>query len=187
MTLDPLDDGLLRAQSVPVGVVVTFTIVAALSVWVAATWDEPGRGLMASFLVVAALTGLVVIVLPTERIVRSRWREWFFVSWSMANVGFITALAAVSGGTRSPATLVYFLTMVFAALSYPFALVVLVSLSSLGAYISLALLYQSATLSPAMILVFATCLALVAFMCIWQARLNTRRTEHLMRISRTDP
>ncbi len=188
MTRDALDDGLrLRAQSVPVGVVVTFTIVAALSVWVAATWGEPGRGLMAGFLVVAALTGVLVIALPTERIVRSRWREPFFISWSMANVAFITALAAASGGTRSPATLVYFLTMVFAALSYPFALVVLVSLSSLGAYVSLALLYQSATLSPAMILVFATCLALVAFMCIWQARLNARRTEHLLRISRTDP
>jgi hypothetical protein len=134
VTRDPLDDGLrLRAQSVPVGVVVTFTIVAALSVWVAATWSEPGRGPMAGLLVVAALTGVLVSVLPTERIVRSRWREPFFVSWSMANVAFITALAAVSGGTSSPATLVFFLTMVFAALSYPFALVVLVSLSSLSA------------------------------------------------------
>ena len=32
-----------------------------------------------------------------------------------------------------------------------------------------------------------TCLALVALMCIWQARLNARRAEHLKRISRTDP
>ena len=40
-TPDPLDDGLrLRAQSVPVGVVVTFVIVAALSVWVATTWER---------------------------------------------------------------------------------------------------------------------------------------------------
>ena len=81
--------------------------------------------------------------------------------------------------------------MVFSALSYPFALVVLVSVSSVGAYVSLALLQPSigatSALSPATILVFATCLALVAFMCIWQARLNARRTEHLLRISRTDP
>jgi diguanylate cyclase (GGDEF)-like protein len=188
---DPLDDGLrLRAQSVPIGVFVTFAIVAALAVWVATTWDEPGRALMAAFLVVAALTGLLVMLLPHERIVRSRWREPFFVSWSMANIGFITALAGVSGGTRSPATLVFFLTMVFSALSYPFALVVLVSVSSLGAYVSLALLHSTgsvATLRPASILVFATCLALVAFMCIWQARLNARRTAYLLQISRTDP
>jgi diguanylate cyclase (GGDEF)-like protein len=187
-TPDPLDDGLrLRAQSVPVGVFVTFTIVSALSVWVATTWRLPGRGVMAAFLVVAALTGLLVLFLPTDRIIRSRWREPFFASWSLANVVFITALAAVSGGTRSPATLVYFLTMVFAALSYPFALVALVSASSLLGYVSLAVLHQSSTLGPGMIIVFATCLALVAFMCIWQARLNARQAQHLLRISRTDP
>jgi diguanylate cyclase (GGDEF)-like protein len=128
--------------------------------------------------------------LPHERIVRSRWREPFFVAWSMANIVFITALAAASGGTSSPATLVFFLTMVFSALSYPFALVVLVSVSSLVAYVSLALLQPTdapVSLRPATILVFATCLALVAFMCIWQARLNARRADHLLRISRTDP
>src|SRR4051794_6843737 len=191
VTHDPLGDGLrLRAQSVPIGVVVTFVTVAVLSVWVATTWHEPGRALMAALLVVAALTGVLVMLLPHERIVRSRWREPFFVSWSAANIGFITAVAAVSGGTRSPATLVYFLTMVFSALSYPFALVVLVSASSVVAYVSLALLQPmsgSAALRPATILVFATCLALVALMCIWQARLNARRTAHLERISRSDP
>ncbi len=190
MPRDPLDDGLrLRAQSVPIGVFVSFAIIAALAVWVAATWHEAGRALMATFLVIAALTALLVALLPHERIVRSRWREPFFVSWSMANIVFITALAAGSGGTRSPATLVFFLTMVFSALSYPFTLVVVVSVSSLGAYVSLALLEQTgaaASLSPSTILVFATCLALVAFMCIWQARLNTRRANHLLRISRTD-
>ena len=191
-TPDPLDDGLrLRAQSVPLGVFVTFVIVAVLAIWVATTWNEPRRALMAGFLVVAAVTGAVVIAMPYERIVRSRWREPFFVSWSMANVAFITALAAASGGTGSPATLVFFITMVFSALSYPIALVVLVSVSSVGAYVGLALLQPSmgamSALRPATILVFATCLALVAFMCIWQARLNARQARHLMRISRTDP
>jgi GGDEF domain-containing protein len=188
LTPDPLDDGLrLRAQSVPVGVAVTFVIVAALSVWVATTWKLPGRALMAAFLVVAALTGLLVLLLPTERIVRSRWREPFFLGWSLANVGFITGLATVSGGTSSPATLVFFLTMVFSALSYPIASVVVVSASSLGAYVALAMLHRSSSLSGGMILVFATCLSLVAFMCIWQARLNARQARHLLRISRTDP
>jgi len=191
-TPDPLDDGLrLRAQSVPLGVFVTFVIVAVLAVWVATTWHEPRRALMAGLLVVAAVTGMLVILMPYERIVRSRWREPFFVSWSMANVAFITALAAASGGTGSPATLVFFLTMVFSALSYPIALVVLVSVSSVGAYVGLALLQPSmgatSALRPATILVFATCLALVAFMCIWQARQNARQAQHLMRISRTDP
>jgi diguanylate cyclase (GGDEF)-like protein len=191
-TQDPLDDGLrLRAQSVPVGVFVTFVVIGALAVWVASTWHEPHRVLMTAILGVAALTAVVVILMPYERIVRSRWREPFFVTWSGANVAFITSIAAASGGTGSPATLVFFLTMVFSALSYPFALVVLVSVSSVGAYVCLALLQPTAgatsALRPATILVFATCLALVAFMCIWQARLNARQAQHLKRISRTDP
>ena len=81
--------------------------------------------------------------------------------------------------------------MVFSALSYPIALVVLVSVSSVGAYVGLAVLQPStgamSALRPATFLVFATCLALVAFMCIWQARQNARQAQHLMRISRTDP
>jgi diguanylate cyclase (GGDEF)-like protein len=187
VTPDPLDDGLrLRAQSVPVGVFVTLTIIGAMSVWVATSWSEPHRGPMTVLLILAAVTGVAVGLLPYERIVRSRWREHFFMTWSLANVAFITVLAALSGGTRSPLTLVYFLTMVFSALSYPFVLVVVVCVSSLVAYLSLALLHPL-PLSPAMLLVFATCLALVAFMCIWQARLNARRADHLRRISRTDP
>src|SRR3954454_5805925 len=186
------DDGLrLRAQSVPVGVLVTFVVVATLAVWIASTWHDAHRVLMTAILGVAALSAVGVILMPYERIVRSRWREPFFGAWSAANVAFITSIAAASGGTDSPATLVFFLTMVFSALSYPFALVVLVSVSSVGAYVCLALL-QPATgatsvLRPATILVFATCLALVAFMCIWQARLNARQALHLKRISRTDP
>jgi diguanylate cyclase (GGDEF)-like protein len=187
LTPDPLDDGLrLRAQSVPVGVAVTFVIVAAMAAWVATSWGEPQRGLMAGFLAVAAVTGVVVILLPYERIVRSRWREPFFLTWSLANVVFITAVAAVSGGTLSPATLVFFLTMVFSALSYPIALVVVVTVSSVAAYLALAMLHES-SLSAGMLLVFTTVLALVGFMCIWQARLNARHAAHLWRISRTDP
>src|SRR4051794_15137397 len=74
------------------------------------------RVLIVVLLGLAAVTGTAVALMPTERILRSRWREPFFLTWSLADVALIGVMAAADGGARSPTTLMFFLTLVFSAL-----------------------------------------------------------------------
>jgi diguanylate cyclase (GGDEF)-like protein len=187
-----LEDALrLRAQTVPIGVGVTYATAAALGAWVAVTWAAPHRGLMAGLLAVAIVMATVIGLLPTQRILRTRWREPFFLSWSLSYVAFITVMAAADGGAHSPATLLFFLTLVFSSLSYPLWMVGVVSVSSVSAFVALAVLEPvdrtASAVRPASVWVFAAVLGLVALMCIWQARVNARHHRRLGRLSRTDP
>jgi diguanylate cyclase (GGDEF)-like protein len=187
-----LEDALgLRAETVPIGVGVTYATTAALGAWIAVTWDAPHRGLIAALLGVAIVMATVIALLPTQRILRTRWREPFFMSWSLSYVVFITVMAAADGGAGSPATLLFFLTLVFSSLSYPLWMVGVVSASSVTAFVALAVaepVHNAASVvSPASVWVFAAVLGLVALMCIWQARINARHHRRLGRLSRTDP
>ena len=187
-----LEDALtLRAQTVPIGVGVTYATVAALGAWVAVTWDAAHRGLITGLLAVAIVMATVIAVLPTQRILRTRWREPFFLTWSLSYVAFITVMAAADGGAHSPTTLLFFLTLVFSSLSYPLCMVGLVSASSVFAFVTLAVLEPvgrtASAVGPASVWVFAAVLGLVALMCIWQARVNGRHLRRLGRLSRTDP
>src|SRR5690348_13416854 len=90
-----LEDALrLRAETVPIGVGVTYATVAALAVWVATTWNAPHRVLICALLAMAAASTTAIALAPTERIVRSRWREAFFFAWSGGDVLLVTVMAA---------------------------------------------------------------------------------------------
>jgi diguanylate cyclase (GGDEF)-like protein len=184
-----LEDALrLRAETVAIGVGVTYATVAALAIWVATTWSQPHRVLIAIIVVVAGLTATAIALAPTERIVRSRWREAFFFAWSGGDVVMVTVLAAADGGARSPTTLMYFLTLVFAATSYPLWLTGVIAGSSVTAFLGLVLLEPGHdALGAQSIWLFAAILGLVALMCIWQARVNARQLGRLGRLSRSDP
>jgi diguanylate cyclase (GGDEF)-like protein len=173
---------------VAIGIGVTYATVAALAIWVATTWHQPHRVLIAVMLVLAALSATAIALAPTERIVRSRWREAFFFAWSGGDIVLVTVLAAADGGARSPTTLMYFLTLVFAATSYPLWLTGVVAGSSVTAYLGLVLLEPGHdALGAQSIWLFAAILGLVALMCIWQARVNARQLGRLGRLSRSDP
>jgi diguanylate cyclase (GGDEF)-like protein len=184
-----LEDALrLRTETVAVGVGVTYATVAALAVWLATTWSAPHRLLIAVMLGLAAVSATAIALAPTERIVRSRWREAFFFGWSGGDIVLVTVLAAADGGARSPTTLMFFLTLVFAATSYPLWLTGVIAGSSVSAFLGLVLL-QPGDESPGAqsIWLFAAILGLVALMCVWQARINTRQLGRLGHLSRSDP
>ena len=61
----------------------------------------------------------LVASLPLERIVRSRHRELFFISWTTPDLLFIATCAALDGGAESPFALLFVLPFLFGALSYP--------------------------------------------------------------------
>src|SRR5690349_20011078 len=84
------------------------------------TWDERGgRQLIVSLLGISAAVALTIYLLPRERIVRSRWREWFFVTWSALQIVVITVAYGADKTTTSPLALLFFIPLVYASLSYP--------------------------------------------------------------------
>jgi diguanylate cyclase (GGDEF)-like protein len=122
-------------------------------------------------------------VLPTEPVLRSRWREPFFFTWSLINVLVVSGLVVLDGTDESPLALIYVLPLIFAASSYPLGLTVAVSLADVGACLSVGL---SDGGSPERAIVLTGLLGAAACMCALQARNHDRQREALGRMSRTD-
>src|SRR6185503_6990444 len=80
----------------------------------------------------------LVMLLPRERIIRSRFREPFFIIWTVATIAVIAAATALDGGTSSPLRALFVLPLMFAALSYPPGSVALVATLDMGAYTTVA-------------------------------------------------
>jgi diguanylate cyclase (GGDEF)-like protein len=174
-----------RAESIGAGVRLTLVICAAGWLYVAATWDRPDRQLIASLFGVAAVVALLFVLIPHERVVRSRWREPFFLLWSTTQIALTTMVVAADGGSTSPLALLFFLPVVFAALSYPLASVVAIGALDYVAYVAVGVAGEQP--DPEYVGFFALCLACTAVMCGWHARNQDRRRAALARVSRADP
>lgn len=159
----------------------------------ALSWRDGNRPLLSAIVLVLAVLDMAPLLLrgPMERIVSGRWREAFFLSWTLSNVASLFLLAALDPTNPSPLTLPLLMPMLFAGMSYP---------------------RRSATVSCAAVVVgyaiealaegrdfaysglFLMCLVWTAGMCLWQARnreqqhaeLELQRDE-LARVSRADP
>jgi diguanylate cyclase (GGDEF)-like protein len=181
----------LRERTIGIGVAVTHAVIGAMLPWVLVTWDRPHRSLVAIFLAVGALMAAGVGRLPRAWIVRSSHREAFFLTWSMGCALIISAIAITDGGAGSPFAVVYFLTIIFAALSYPLRSVIVVSVVNVAAFASIGLLVPGIPEQPAPSLgyvwVFTVCLALAGAMCALQSRIQTTQREELLRLARVDP
>jgi diguanylate cyclase (GGDEF)-like protein len=101
----------------------------------------------------------------------------------------ITGIAALDDGARSPVILIYFLTLVYAALAYPLASVIAVSASSVAAFVGLALLGPKGgnAYDTGYLWLFSTTLATAGVMCAWQAHIQSSQRDELSRLSRSDP
>jgi diguanylate cyclase (GGDEF)-like protein len=181
----------LRVQVIAAGVWVTYLFCTAIAGWVAVTWDRPHRSAIAALVAVAVAGAFVVSRLPAERIVRSRYREAFFLSWSLLDIGIICVLSYLDGGVTSAATLALFLTQVFAALSYPLFSMIAVAAASLVGVAVLGVVGGAAPAQleadPVYMSMFLVCLALTGLLCVWQSRLADRQRDELSELSRTDP
>jgi diguanylate cyclase (GGDEF)-like protein len=174
-----------RAESIGAGVRLTLVICAAGWLYVAGTWDQPGRQLIASLFGIGAVVALLFVLIPHERVVRSRWREPFFVLWSATQIALITVVTAADGGSTSPLALLFFIPVVFAALSYPLPSVVAIAGLDYVAYVAVGVAGERP--APEYVGFFAGCLACTAVLCGWHARNQDRRREALARVSRADP
>jgi len=181
----------LRVQVINAGVWVTYLFAIALAVWLAATWNRPHREILTALILSALIGAFVVSRLPAEKIVRSRYREAFFLSWSLLDIGIIVVLAYFDGGVTSPIALALFLTQVFAALSYPLASMIAVAAASLCGIAVLGVVGGAGAAhfeaDPVYVAMFLVSLALTGVLCVWQSRLTERQREELAELSRTDP
>jgi len=174
-----------RAESIGAGVRLTLVICTAGWLYVAATWDQPDRHLIASLFGLGAVVALLFVLIPHERVVRSRWREPFFLLWSVTQIALTAVVATADGGSTSPLALLFFVPVVFAALSYPLASVVTIGALDYIAYIAVGVAGRQP--DPEYVGFFALCLGCTAALCGWHARNQERRRDALARVSRADP
>ena len=174
-----------RIDSVGAGWRLVFIMAAAAWGYCGATWDEPHRLTIAALFAAGALLSLVTAFGPIERIVRSHWCDPFFLGWSLLQVVVIAVAVTLDGGAESPLALLFFLPLLYAALSYPVPSVVTVGALTEVAYVTSAL--AGGWQAQVQLGFFSVCLACAAVVCALHARDSERRRVELSRVSRTDP
>ena len=158
----------VRLESIRVGQWLTFVVCLGAQAYAVATWDRPHRLALTLLFATALGLTLAISLLPREQLVRGPRRELWFLGWSAADVLFITAIAALDEGPRSPFVIGFVLPMIFAALSYP-----LWSTLATGALASACFAAVAATSSHAVLeydLLIGFTLACAAALSSWQAR-----------------
>jgi diguanylate cyclase (GGDEF)-like protein/PAS domain S-box-containing protein len=175
----------MREATITAGLWLTLGVGALGELYVALTWERPHRFELAVLFALATVTGILISLLPRERIVRSSWREPFFLSWTMSDFVLLVLATLADGGTSSPLVLVFFIPVVFSAMSYPLASVLTVGAASVLSYLLLALSVGGS--SAAYEAAFAVALACTAAMSAWQAQNHKRQHWALAAVSRTDP
>src|SRR4051812_10887796 len=174
-----------RLRNVRAGVALSVFCCAYLLVYCAVTWDRPHRDVLVGLAVYSVLSSTAMLRLPLEPVMRhSRWREVFFMSWSALLILFVTVIVLVDGGVSSPAAAIYFLPLVFAALSYPVASMIAVAVLDIAGYVIAAV--AGGGVSPTNVAFVALTLFCASWMCAWQARIHERHRHELRRLSRAD-
>jgi len=179
-------EGQLQTRMVKAGIWLTFAVCGAGLAYVAATWEQPNRGLIATVFTAGLGGGVLIALLPVEQILRRpRLTDAFFFTWSLFDIGLIAVSVAADGGARSPFTLLFFLPMVFAAVFYPLQTFAPVGAADVFAFLLVGDLYGDPDV--AYVAFVAACLAAAAVLCAWQAQNHDRARDRLMLVSRTDP
>ena len=90
------DESLLqfRERSVRDGAWLTYVVAVVMAGYAVATWDRPHRTAILGLVAVAVFGGYVITHLPAAAIMRSRWREPFFLVWTAADVALISLVVA---------------------------------------------------------------------------------------------
>ena len=175
----------MRVATFAAGIWLTYAVCGSSAVYLALTWDSPHRTALAVLFGLATITTAIIARLPRERIVAGRYREVFFVCWSVGDLALIVLAALADGGTDSPLTLIFFVPVVFSAMSYPLGSVLAVGGLTIASYLAIAVTAGGAGWGHEGL--FAAMLACTCAMSAWQARNHDRQRAALTDVSRTDP
>jgi len=175
----------MREATIVAGICITFLVGALGASYVALTWSRPHRLELAVLFALATAAGAVIAMLPRERIVRSALREPFFLAWSLLDFAMLVIATVADGGTSSPLVLVFFLPVIFSAMSYPLASVATVGSISVAGYAAVSL--TAGGTSTEFEIAFLATLAAASALSAWQAQNHKRQHRALVTASRTDP
>jgi diguanylate cyclase (GGDEF)-like protein len=153
--------------------------------YVALTWEQPHRPLMAVLFGSGAVSAFALARVPMDRIIMSRWREPFLVGWTVGVIALIAAIVTADGGVNSPATLIYLFPLLFASLSYPPRSVAIVYAAALGSY-ALVGLALTVNAEPERVFMGLASLALAPCIGLLQAREHAHERRALTLSATTD-
>jgi hypothetical protein len=110
-----------------IGLKVGWPLIVAASLFVALTWHEPHRGVMAVLIGVGAVLAAAVLLPQLRRLIERGNANVLMASWCCAFVGLATTLCLLDRELDSPFVGVFFVSVAFAAISLPRRLVIFVS------------------------------------------------------------
>ena len=163
----------------------TYLIALVFACYAVGTWEGGERIALVTVSAGYLAWGMLVRLLPLEKIVHSRMRDIFFLAWSVAEVGVIAGAMAIDGGSDSPLAALLFIPLVVVALTYPPMLVLAVGTLELLAYLMIAV--NVGGRDDLSLSLFAVSLGITALVCAWQTRIRDAQRDELNRISRADP
>jgi len=175
----------LRTASIEIGFWLTVVVCLSSFGYVLLTWDQPNRGLITVIFVVALIAAFAIKALPADAIVHSRFREAFFITWSALDIALIGLVTGLDGGVTSPFAELWFLTLIFAGISYPFASMLAASVLNMLVFGVVAAVAGNPPVDYVWFMLAS--LAFACGMCAWQAHKHDVQREHLARVSRSDP
>ena len=183
---EPIDpaEAEFRLNSVSAGAWVTVIVCVPALIYALTLGGRSDRTMFLAIWVIALIGGLVAFLLPWQTIIRSRWRELAFLTWTLLDLALIGLAAIKDGGPDSPVTWLFFAPIVFVGASYPTWSVKLVGAIGLSGYVVFGVAYAE----PFGRLVLGLGgLGAAALMSWWQAQNHERRRRELARFSITDP
>jgi diguanylate cyclase (GGDEF)-like protein len=157
-----------RIATVPVGAWLTVIVTAGAQIYAVHTWDQPNRDLITALSIVAIASAIGISLLPIERIVRGAWREIFFFGWTAGMLVMIGVLTAADGGANSPFAVLFALPILFASLSYPLRITMVLGVLAVTVFVAAELVAGDASTEYTVFWSFA--LICVALLCAWESR-----------------
>jgi diguanylate cyclase (GGDEF)-like protein/putative nucleotidyltransferase with HDIG domain len=142
------------------------------------TWDAGNRPLLAGIAIAVGVSDAGVLLAPMKRVVAGRWREGFFLAWTLSTVAVVLLLGALDPTEPSPLTLPLMMPMLFAGMSYPPASARISCAAAVSGYgAEVLILGQISAFSGFLLMV----LVWTAGMCLWQAHNREQQREELER------
>jgi hypothetical protein len=175
-----------RERSFRDGAWVSYVVIVVIGGYTAATWGErPHPAWIVALSGAGLLATIAVSLLPAARIVRSRWCEPFFLTWSGGDLVLIAGLVAADGGHPSTLRAIFFLPLIFAGLSYPPASAAVVGVQTVIAYVVAATAAGGATTVD--VVTYSAFLVTASVLGVSQAVNHLRQRRELAFLSRSDP
>ena len=164
-----------RMSTLKTGVWLGLAMIACGQWYFVLTWRDGHRTLLSAIVLSLAVFDVSVLLGlgQMRRIVAGRWREAFFLNWTLANVASLLLLGAIDPTNPSPLALPLLMPMLFAGMSYPRRSAAVCCTAVVVGYAAEAIAKGS---NLAYSELFLMCLVWTAGMCLWQAR--NREQQH---------